>query len=523
MKKLLILLGLALASPALTSCESFLDKNTDPNSPTETTPNFLLPSIISNGLAIQYGSEQRVAFFTQNVAARGAGAGGADQYFLTNANSSATFNNTYFLVGGNIPPMIKLAQDEGSPYYVGAGKIMMALILSHATDMLGDIPYREAFQGEKNFTPAYDPQEQLYGDIQQLLDEGIVEMSKPASDNKRPFYITTPAISGDILYRGDVQKWIRLAWSLKARQANHLTKKGAKYEPKKVLEYASKGFLTSADDCILQFVPTVNSGTPTTNYFSAGAGRLNFSTSTFGANFIKFLNGATYPGVVDPRLPVMATATSPGADPGVGGGPQPTTTPTDFYRSFYTRELGYMDVITYHELQFIKAEAAFLDGQKSVALAAYREGIRAHMAKIGVGGTTTPLSPDVPAAIPTITTAQINTYLASSAVAQTEADLSTSAAPNVPRAIMQQKYIAMFLNPESWTDMRRYDFSPVIYPNLVFPVGANSDAGGKFPRRLLPATTEVQYNSANLRAQVGPDGINGLNSKFFTQKVWWDQ
>ena len=517
MKKLLILLTLALAGPALTSCESFLDRNTDPNSPTETTPNFLLPSIISNGLAIQYASEQRVSTITQNVAARAANAGGSDQYFLTSLNSNATFNNTFFLVGSNIPPMIKLAEAEGSVYYVGAGKIMMALILAHATDMLGDIPYREAFQGEKNFTPAYDPQEQLYGDIDKLLDEGIVEMSKPASANSRPFYQATPILYGDILYKGDPTKWVRLAWSLKARQLQHLTKKGAKYDANKVLEYASKGFQSSADDCVLQFETPSGTLTNTTNYY--GSLRNNFPTFTYGANFIKFLNGGTFTGVIDPRLPVMATATSTGADPGRGGGPQPTTVLTDFYSSWYARELGYMDVITYHELQFIKAEAAFLSNQKTVALAAYREGIRAHMTKIGVGGTFSP--PAV--TFPTITPAQITAYLASSAVAQTEAELSSTTAPNVPRAIMQQKYIAMFLNPESWTDMRRYDFTLEIYPNLVYPAGANADAGGQYPRRLLPAEREVVLNTARVQGLMGPDGINGLSAKFFTQKVWWDQ
>jgi hypothetical protein len=516
MKKLLMLLGLALAAPALTSCEKFLDKNTDPNSPTETTPNFLLPSIISNGLAIQYASEQRVGAITQNIASRTASAGGIDQYFFTNAFSTATFNNTYFLVGSNIGPMIKLAQAEGSAYYVGAGKIMMALILAHATDMLGDIPYREAFQGDKNYTPAYDPQEQLYGDIDQLLDEGIVEMSKPASANTRPFYSTSPSPNGDILYKGDPVKWVRLAWSLKARQQQHLTKKGSKYDAAKVLDYASKGFQSSADDCILQFQTLVSPLANTTNYY--GQTRNNFATFTYGANFIKFLNGATFPGVVDPRLPVIATATSTGADPGRGLIPTSTAL-TDFYSSWYARDIGYMDVITYHELQFIKAEAAFLAGQKTTALAAYREGIRAHMTKIGPGGTFS--TPTV--TFPAITPAQITAYLASSAVAQTEADLSSPATPNVPRAIMQQKYIAMFLNPDSWTDMRRYDFSPDIYPNLVFPAGANSDAGGQFPRRLLPGATEVLYNNARLQALVGPDGINGLSPKFFTQKVWWDQ
>ena len=517
MKKLLILLALALAGPALTGCEKFLDKNTDPNSPTETTPNYLLPSIIANGLAIQYASEQRVATITQNVAARSVNAGGSDQYFLTYANSNGTFNNTYFLVGGNIPPLIKLAQAEGSAYYVGAGKIMLALILAHATDMLGDIPYREAFQGEKNFTPAYDPQEQLYGDIDKLLDEGIGEMSKPASENLRPFYSITPSVNGDILYKGDPAKWVRLAWSLKARQLQHLTKKGGKYDAAKVLDYASKGFQSSADDCVLQFQAVAAPLSNTTNYY--GQTRSNFGALTYGANFIKFLNGGTFAGVIDPRLPIMATATSAGADPGRGGGPQPTTVLTDFYSSWYARDLGYMDVITYHELQFIKAEAAFLANQKTVALAAYREGIRAHMTKIGAGGTFA-----VPTVtFPAITPAQITAYLASSAVAQTEAELSSTTAPTVPRAIMQQKYIAMFLNPESWTDMRRYDFSLDIYPNLVFPAGANADAGGQYPRRLLPAEREVVLNTARVQGLVGPDGTNGLSPRFFTQKVWWDQ
>jgi hypothetical protein len=308
---------------------------------------------------------------------------------------------------------------------------------------------------------------------------------------------------------------VRLAWSLKARQLQHLTKKGSKYNPALVQEYAAKGFASSADDCQLQFQAAVAPLSGTTNYF--GPTRANFNTATFGANFIKFLNGGTYAGVIDPRLPVMATATSTGADPGRGGGPQPTTTPTDFYRSFYARELGYFEVITYHELQFIKAEAAFLANQRTIALAAYREGIRAHMAKIGVGGTTTPLAPNVPEPIPPITTAQINTYLASSAVAQTEAQLASPSAPNVPRAIMQQKYIAMFLNPESWTDMRRYDFSPDIYPNLTYPDRANGDASGQYPRRLLPAEREVVLNTARVQE------IGGLDPKFFTKKVWWDE
>jgi hypothetical protein len=36
--------------------------------------------------------------------------------------------------------------------------------------------------------------------------------------------------------------------------------------------------------------------------------------------------------------------------------------------------------------------------------------------------------------------------------------------------IMLQKYIALFLNMETWTDMRRYEYSTTIYEGLAKPV-----------------------------------------------------
>ena len=72
-----------------------------------------------------------------------------------------TFNFSYFQSGDNIPTMQRAAAAEGSVFYIGAGKIMQALILARATDMLGDIPYSEASQGRANFTPKYDSQQQI--------------------------------------------------------------------------------------------------------------------------------------------------------------------------------------------------------------------------------------------------------------------------------------------------------------------------------------------------------------------------
>ncbi|OUJ71939.1 SusD/RagB family nutrient-binding outer membrane lipoprotein [Hymenobacter crusticola] len=514
MKKYLLFLGLLLGGGTLTSCEKYLDVNDNPNNPISSTPNFLLPGIISNGIQTQMFTALRTPYITQYLVSRTRNSGGNDQYYLTNANSTNTFNYSYFQSGGNIPPMIKAAQEEGSPYYVGAGKIMQAVILAHVTDMLGDVPYSEAYQGGANYTPKYDPQEQIYGNINQLLDEGIVEMSRPSSENFRALYSTTPSESGDILYKGDPAKWVKLCYALKARQLQHLTKKSS-YNPNAVLALCDKAFTSTADDAQIQYQTAVSPLTNTTNIF--GTTRANFGTATFSTNIIKYLNGTTYPGVVDPRFGIMAPTTSTGADPGAGTTTNltPGSTITDFYASWYARDLGYFEVITYHELKFIEAEAAFRAGNKTRALAAYRAGIQAHMRKIGVGGTFS--APAV--TFPTISEAQITAYLASSAVAQTvsETDLTL-------RRIMEQKYIAMFLNPDSWSDLRRLDFDPTIYVNFVYPtlnvnstLASKPDYKDRFPRRLLPGATEVLYNPNEI-ARIG-----GNDPDYITRPMWFDQ
>ena len=510
------ILGLSLLSlPALTACEKFLDVNNNPNNPVVSTPNFLLPGIISNGIQVQMFTALRTPFITQYAVSRTANSGGNDQYFLTNANSTNTFNFSYFQSGGNIPPMVKAAQEEGSPYYVGAGKIMQAVILAHATDMLGNIPYSEAYQGGANFTPKYDPQPQIYGVINQLCDEGLVEMLKPASAEFRPFYSTTPSESGDILYKGDVVKWQRLAYALKARQAQHLTKKGS-YDPSAVLALCDNAFKTSADDAQLQFQVAVSPLTNTTSIF--GPTRANFGAATLSTNIVRYLNGTTFPGVTDPRFGVMIPTTSTGASPGAGTSTTlnltPGSTVTDFYASWYARDLGYFEVITYHELKFIEAEAAFRAGNTARALLALKEGIRAHIKKMSAGGTFSPPSVTFPA----ITDAQILAYLNSAAVPQTAADVTL-------RSIMEQKYIAMFLNPDSWSDLRRLDFNPAIYVNFQYPVYTGSGTGplqGKYPRRLLPGATEVTVNPtavAGLYAEAGATS----DQDYITKPLWFDQ
>ena len=67
--------------------------------------------------------------------------------------------------------------------------------------------------------------------------------------------------------------------------------------------------------------------------------------------------------------------------------------------------------------------------------------------------------------------------------------------------IMMQKYIAMFLHPEAWSDFRRSNV-PALTPVT----------GSAIPRRFMYPLSENSFNAPNV-----PAGAN-----LFTPRLWWD-
>ncbi len=65
---------------------------------------------------------------------------------------------------------------------------------------------------------------------------------------------------------------------------------------------------------------------------------------------------------------------------------------------------------------------------------------------------------------------------------------------------MKEKYIATFLNPDAWTDVRRYQYNSAIYQGMSKPVNYNEALGGEFIRRVLYPTDEVNRNGAEVTA-----------------------
>ncbi|MBD2768228.1 SusD/RagB family nutrient-binding outer membrane lipoprotein [Hymenobacter sp. BT664] len=422
MKKKVLCLFLATALLGSGGCNKFTkDYDISPNAPLDTTLPLLMSGTQLSVMTTYTGNLAREAgIFTQQLA-------GTDQqyatyatYLVTESDTENDFNTIY--QGGliNAQEMIKRGTNENSPYYVGIGKILKAMLLGIATDIFGDVPNRQALRGGAGFeatslelNPTYDTQQVVLQDIQTLLSEGITELQKPAA-GLRPG-------SDDFIHRGDASLWVKTASILKARYANRLSKRDAAGSATAVLAAIDQAGLTgNTDDANAVFT---TSNTSQNQFYAFNLNRPNYVK--MGARLIDLMNTLN-----DPRLPFYATPANAAGD--YIGTPLGTTETDEIsdIGSFFASVNSPVPMVTYVEAKLIEAEAALRAGQSSRAQTAYRAALTAHLSKFN------------------ISTAQQNTYLAANGT------LSANAATALTQ-ILTQKYIANFLQIEAWSDYRR--------------------------------------------------------------------
>ncbi|MDX5436177.1 MAG: SusD/RagB family nutrient-binding outer membrane lipoprotein, partial [Pontibacter sp.] len=182
-----------------------------------------------------------------------------------------------------------------------------------------------------------------------------------------------------------------------------------------------------------------------------------------------------------------------------------------------------LPIMTYAQLQFIKAEAAYLKGDKTVALDAYTKGVNAHMDFVRTYLTNDPSTEVDEVAVFTERRAE---YMASEELMpKTPAELTL-------QQIMLQKYLAPwgwgFI--ETWSDLRRYhyidnedgtvDENPAnnVFAGFVLPApfyGANQN---KPAYRFRPRyNSEYMWNVASLQK------IGGMEQDYHTVEMWFSK
>ncbi len=198
--------------------------------------------------------------------------------------------------------------------------------------------------------------------------------------------------------------------------------------------------------------------------------------------------------------------------------------------SYQIRPVSDQEILTYHEMEFIKAEVEMRKGDPADAYTAYLAAIQAHISMMQAkltswqaGGYTT-ANPDMAP----MDQGAISTYLSSAAVAPGAGALTM-------QDIMLQKYIAMGCSLENYNDMRRWDFSAgdiggygVMYPGYgrgpLFAGGSLytgttlTDPRYWQRRWELPQTLELNYNLTNA-FKINP---HAADPNIWSMPVWWD-
>ena len=216
----------AVLSLSLASCEDVMDDiNNKPDNPANEMINpalQLTDGIMSTGYSTVSGN---LAWVASSLTEQLVGVGLNQFYNLEIRNVSQTassstldneWNSTYYNINN-----LKLAvakSEEGGNYeqYVdvrGMSKVLLALNFGVLTDLFGDIPCSEATE---NTQPKVDKQQDVYTTIFSYLDGAIADLESAKADG------VAFAGSQDILYNGDLDKWIAFAYALKARYNLHL-------------------------------------------------------------------------------------------------------------------------------------------------------------------------------------------------------------------------------------------------------------------------------------------------------------
>ncbi len=459
MKKIIFkTIAVALIFTGLNSCRKGDDLYISPNAPSAATPASMLSACeVGTFNSLEGGAERIASIFMQHSSGVYGQMVQPEEYAPIESDMDNYWNTLY-------PNMLNcklLGDNFGSvdPNYRGISRILFAMNLGLVTDMWGDCPYSEAFQGASgNLAPHFDPQQSVLSAIQTLLDGAIVDLANSTNN-------VTPG-GDDFIFKGNTASWTKVAWTLKARYYMRLSKKTG-FDPNVVLTDLANGIASNADNC---------------NSIHGSAGAETNGWAAFLNNRYGYVVGCqtlidSMGNMADPRTPYYFDTTYEG-NVAVGnllGDLNPNVSSWGPY-------LGGLDntgnanpsksvpLVSFAEAKFLEAEAKLrINASDATAVTSLNTAITASISEV----TGTPFS----GTLPVIYTAANTTI----------------------HTVILEKWKAMFADPvESYADYRRTGF-PVLKMN---PLGLLPYIPKRLPTSEQERTTNPNAPTPSLGAAV---------------------
>ncbi len=255
----------------VTSCDDYLDVNTDPNNPTIVPPSLILAPAQTYTAAYLH-EDRRLSHLGNMLMYNWSEANGFSwynnefQYQVTTTFYQGLFDYAY---ENPLKQYHLLTELEGpeNVNYIAIGTIMKAYHYQILVDLYGDVPYGEASGRSQNAAPKYDDAQFIYNDLIVKLNDAIA-LIKSAGISA-----LVPDETSDVMFAGDMTEWIRFANTLKVRiltRESDVVSATTVLDEMAVITAEGSGFISS--DVIVNpgYLKEVNKQNPFWNDFGQG-------------------------------------------------------------------------------------------------------------------------------------------------------------------------------------------------------------------------------------------------------------
>jgi len=465
---------ITLFAVSLVSCSDNLDDiNKNPNATETPLAPYLLTGSLKQGADLYWGSDNNFnssLLFVQHWAKIQYTE--PDRYDVSNTSFASLWNTGYATLITDLNTIIKFPDQQANSNYKGIALTLRSWTFLLLTDAYGSIPYKEA--GLK-VTPAYNTQKEVY--------TGLLEDLKQAQSL---LGTANGAVTGDLVYKGDITKWKKLVNSLRLRIALRISDREPVLAKQAAIDATSDpaGVFTSNNDTFKFTYISSPQQNPASAWFET---RDDFRISK---TLVDKLNELS-----DPRLPVYAQLpTDATVGKYVGGanglsnsdansqGFAKTSKPGTYFLTSTSPAV----IVSYSETLFNLSEAVARGYIAGDAEQLYKSAITASFNQFGITDATA-----------------ISNYLNQATVKYD--------ATNYAKSIGTQKWIAFFgQGLDAFTEWRRLD-----YP--VLKAGPATVLNGQIPSRFFYPGTEQSLNGTSYQAAISAQGKDLL-----TTKLWFD-
>ena len=520
------------------SCEDWLYDNVNEDAAHEVLPQQVLPVVLFYSAQLQFDHAEYGAYLTQTLTTGGCNQTSSFAYksgwgdFLT-MNRHPQWRRHFYDIGVNAKEIIDEAHEAQAWNLELIGRTLRLMSTQMTTDLFGDMPRSEAYESN---SPHYDTQESIYEWMNQEIEELIGMYEDPTYTEAATNIPIDQSI--DRVFAGDLNKWKHYTYALKARL---LLRKLPNWENNaatcQAIITAVNRALEGWEDVLYRFDGgngaqnspwgeafgsteqgglgwegrgnMLNSAVPTKYFMENILGVFESHNNLKGwaedPRILAFMSARPGPsGTSDSGTEMRYLDTNIGMDVSYKVDNYPTLFPeVDGKKvSVYTQNTGYVPLFLEEELLLIKAEATYWSGDKPTARSLTMQAAEINFDRFNLSSI-----------YGSSYTRYRNNYLGNETGTGNYVTTYFPADGFNIGHIMRQKYVCLYLQPEQWTDMRRYNYSceengiqydnTYVYPGLKRPNNIYEAHWGDDPKAWInrinyDPETEEKYNKAEL-------------------------